>query len=50
MEKTINMINISLFNSERELRGMLNELEKHKQLSIQCCDDVGPASQMVHQH
>ena len=33
--KSINMINISSFNSERELRGMLNELDKHKQLSAQ---------------
>ena len=48
--KSINMINISSFNSERELRGILNQLDKHKQPSTQWCDDVGPASQTVHQH
>ena len=28
---------ISSFNSECELLGILNELDKNKQLSIQCC-------------
>ena len=48
--KNINMINISSFNSERELRGTLNELDKHKQLLTQCCVNGGPASQTVDQH
>ena len=43
------MINISSFNSEREVRGILNELDKHKKLSTQCCGNAGPASQMVDQ-
>ena len=48
--KSINMINISSFNSERKLRGILNQLDIHKRLSTLWYDDVGPASQTVHQH
>ena len=44
------MINISSFDSERELRGILNELDEHKQLLTKSCVNVGPASQTVDQH
>ena len=48
--KSINMINISLFNSKRELLGILNELDEYKQLLTQCLVIVGPTSQTVDQH
>ena len=35
---------ISSFNSECELLGILNELDKNKQVSIQCCGNVNLAS------
>ena len=38
------MINISSFNSKRKLQGILNDQDEHKQLSTQCCVNVGPAS------
>ena len=42
-KKPINMI-ISSFNCECELLGILNELDKNKQLSIQCCVMFGHSS------
>ena len=42
--ENINMINISSFNSERELRSILSELDEHKQLLTWCSVDGGPAS------
>ena len=42
--------NINSFNSERELRSILNEPDNNKQLSTKCCVNVGPASQTVDEH
>ena len=33
---------ISSSNSERELLGIINKLDKNKQLSTQCCVNVWP--------
>ena len=45
----INIGSFNMFNIERELWGILNELDEHEQLLTQCCVNVGPASQTVDQ-